>query len=112
SPEGPLDASTRTPPRTGTGGRAGRLRATHAAASARTSRSTRNFMTGTSRVLVSGRASHGGTTVLPLRWGRTGRGITVEPRGGGCHGGGIRPIRRLAAHPLSLFSSCGRDIQQ
>ena len=35
--------------------------------------------------------------------GRTGRGITVEPRGGGCHGGGIRPIRRLAAHPLSLL---------
>ena len=46
SPSAPLTASIRTPPSTGTGGRAGRLRATQAAASARTSRSTRNFMRG------------------------------------------------------------------
>src|SRR5262245_17694573 len=42
-------ASRRIPPRTGTGGRVGRLRATQATASARPSRSTRIFMSVLSR---------------------------------------------------------------
>ena len=45
--------------------------------------------------------------------GRTGRGITVEPRGGGCHGGAESARSGGSLHtPLSLLSSCGRDIQQ
>ena len=60
--------SSRTPPSTGTGARLGRLRATKATASARASRSTRNFIAGPPPV---GRSAPGGAGVLDCRLGRT-----------------------------------------
>ena len=54
-----VSASRRTPARTGTGGRVGRLRAVHVTASARTSRSTRNLIPHLSSSWPGRRCRHG-----------------------------------------------------